>query len=733
MAERSSVEGTVVQLVFQNEENGYTVLRLADDQGELLTVVGCIPCAAPGERLSAVGVWGNHPQHGPQFTAEEVERLLPEEEDEIESFLASGTIRGIGPATAEKLVRRFGRETLTVLAEEPEKLAQIQGITAKKAKEIAENFRARMGVRQLMEFLSRYSLPLSLSMRLYARYGAEALDRVRTDPYLLSGELCGVEFPLADEIALSLGFPGDGDRRVEAAVLFELRHNEGNGHVFLPREKLIAASSQLLESGPEAAERALDALIDRREVVQQRLANVDACYLARLYEAEMETAARLRLLLAAAPDRGRSVQEILAEVQRQQGITYAPLQAEAVRLAAREGVLLLTGGPGTGKTTAVRGILAVFDRMGLDTALLAPTGRAAKRMGELCGREAQTVHRAIGMSWNESTGAVTYAKNAQEPLAADAVIVDEMSMVDLALMRALLAALKPGTRLILVGDPDQLPAVGSGNVFADLIRSEQIPVVSLREVFRQAEQSAIIRSAHAVNTGECPDLTNGKGEFFFLSRRSGARAAETIVELCASRLPKNMGISPAEIQVLTPTRKGETGTWNLNRLLQAAVNPAAPGKGERAFGDFVFRLGDRVMQNRNNYDALWQKEDGTYGTGVFNGDVGQITEVEENGEFLTVRFDDRTVVYDAEMLRDLEPAYAMTVHKSQGSEYRAVICAALPAAPALMVRGVLYTAITRARELLILVGDDAVIRRMTENDRQQRRYSGLRWRLRNGE
>lgn len=732
MAERSMIEGTVVQVVFQNEENGYAVLRLADEQGELITVVGIIPCAAPGERLSASGVWENHPQHGEQFRAEETERLLPEEEDEIEQFLASGAVKGIGPATAEKIVQRFGRDSLYILSEEPEKLRCIKGVTAKKAQEMAESFRAQMGVRRLMEFLARHELPLTLSMQLYRRYGGEALDRVQDNPYILSGEDCGVDFARSDAIALGLGIPGDSACRVEAAVLFELQHNENNGHVFLPREKLITAASELIDMSRDLTEYALDVLVDHHMIVQRQVANVQGCYLYRLFEAETYVADKLRLLLEAAAEKGRDVRRIIRQVEAEQGITYAPQQAEAVELAAEKGVLLITGGPGTGKTTAVRGILAVYDRMGLETLLLAPTGRAAKRMGEVCGRDAQTVHRALGMSWNEQLNTTAFQKNENEPLEVDAVIVDEMSMVDLQLMRALLAALRPGTRLIMVGDSDQLPAVGAGNVFSDLIRSEQVAAVSLQEVFRQAEQSLIIRSAHAVNAGECPDLANKQGDFFFLSRRDTVRAADTIVELCALRLPKNMGIPTAEIQVLSPTRKGPAGTEELNRALQAALNPPAKDKGEKVFGDRTFRLGDRVMQTRNNYDAVWLRSDGGVGSGVFNGDVGHITEVDEHGEYLTVLFDDRSVIYDAEMLKDLELAYAITVHKSQGSEYRAVVFAASPAAPALMVRGVLYTAITRARELLVMVGDDAAVRRMTENDRQQRRYSGLKWRLKNG-
>ena len=392
-------------------------------------------------------------------------------------------------------------------------------------------------------------------------------------------------------------------------------------------------------------------------------------------------------------------------------------------------MLILTGGPGTGKTTTVRGIVALFQKMGLDIVLAAPTGRAAKRMSELTGMEAQTVHRLLGMTWNERTHQVTFQKTEKEPLEADAVIVDEMSMVDVSLFSALLRALRPGTRLVLVGDADQLPSVGAGNVFSDLIRSGRAETVFLREVFRQAETSAIIRNAHAVNLGQPPQLTNNQGDFFFLCRRDPERTVATVVELCQKRLPENMGIPADQIQVLTPTRKGPSGTMNLNRCLQETLNPKTPDKREILWGERLFREGDRIMQTRNDYDVVWEKEDGTVGTGMFNGDVGKITQIDPSGEWLSVDFDGRSALYGVEQLAELDLAYAQTVHKAQGSEYRAVVLAAMPAAQSLMVRGVLYTALTRARELLVVVGDDAAIRSMAANDRQQRRYSGLKWRL----
>ena len=730
MGERCTVEGAVQNIIFQNEENGYTVLSLVTDEGEVITVVGCIPCVGPGEGMTVTGTWVNHPTYGPQVTAELVERRMPEGEDEIVSYLASGIIKGIGPATAARLVERFGEDTLLVIEEEPERLTTIKGITSKKAMEISAAFRELTGLRRVMEFMARYDLPTTLAMQLYRVYGGEALPKLKENPYLLSTAQYGVDFSAMDEIALSMEFAADDPFRVEAAIEYELSYNLNNGHVFLPRQKLVAATAQLIDLPMDAVEIALDALLERKVVVQQHIANVDACYLRDYYEAEVFVAQKLTVLRRVEqPPLRRSVERAIADMEKRQGIAYAPAQRQAVLLAAEEGVLLLTGGPGTGKTTSVRAILDLYDKMGMDTLLLAPTGRAAQRLGEVCGREAQTIHRCLGMAYNELTGEVTFRKNASDPLEADAVIVDEVSMVDLQLMRALLNALRPGCRLVLVGDADQLPSVGAGNVLGDMLRSGAIPTVALREIFRQAQQSAIIRNAHAVNMGMSPKLESNQGDFFFLCRRTPDRLVQTVVELVQKRLPENMGIPGQYIQVLSPTRKGETGTIHLNRCLQAALNPAQRGKGQKVWGDTIFRSGDRVMQTKNNYDIIWEKDDGTVGTGIFNGDVGVIEDIDPSGELITIRFDERTCVYTADLLSQLELAYAITVHKAQGSEYRAVVLVSAPAAPSLMVRGVLYTAITRAREMLVLVGDDVVPGKMAENDRQQRRYSGLRRRL----
>ena len=733
MGERVTVEGSVDAVIFQNEENGYTVLLLrVDGEDEPITVVGCIPCAAAGEGMTVTGVWVNHPVHGPQLSAESVERRLPQEEEDIVSYLSSGILKGIGPATAQRLVERFGTDTLRVLEEEPERLKTIKGITAKKAVELSEAFRALTGLRQVMEFLARYDLPVYLAMAVQRTYGDNALQMLRDDPYILSRAQFGVDFAVADAIAISMGFGGDDPCRLRAAIEYELAHNAGNGHVFLPREKLLAATAQLVDVDTDMVETALDKLIDSFAVVEKPIANVRGCYLPRMYQAETFVAQRLLSMLRTPVEQLRQVDKTIDAIEKEQGVSYAPLQRQAVRMAAGGGVLLLTGGPGTGKTTSLRGIVALYRRMGLDVALLAPTGRAAKRLGEVTDCDAQTIHRALGMSYNEMTGQVAFKKNGSDPLEAHAVIVDEMSMVDLELMQALLEALRPGCRLVLVGDPDQLPSVGAGNVLGDLLRSTVVPTVSLTQVFRQAEQSAIIRNAHAVNLGQPPQLDSNQGDFFFLCRRSPDRLVQTVVELCRDRLPKNMNVPADQIQVLSPTRKGACGTAALNRALQAALNPPAAGKRQKQWGDVTFRVGDRVMQTKNNYDVLWEKDDGTAGSGIFNGDVGVIQDIDSSGELIVLRFDDRTATYTADLLSQLDMAYAITVHKSQGSEYPAVILVSAPAAPSLMVRGVLYTAITRARRMLIMVGDDAVPAKMAANDRQQRRYSGLRRRLKEG-
>ncbi len=722
------IEGTVASLIYQNPENGYAVLRVSTTEG-VVTAVGCMPGINPGEALILSGAWATHHAYGQQFKAAFVERRLPSGKDAIYSYLASGVIKNVGPAKARDIVEKFGDKTLEIIENEPEKLSQVRGITAKRAQEVSVAFRRQVGLRRLLEFLSLYGLKPLIAIKLFKIYGDEALLAVQDNPYIMTGEQFGADFLEADAMALSLGFECDCAERVESAVLFELSHNLDNGHTFLPYDKLVAATNQLIDVGHQAVTDALDALCESGIMVREAVAGVDACYLEYFHAAEQFVSRRL-LAMADDPVRDDAdVAGLVTAVECEYGITYARSQLQAVELAAKSRVMVLTGGPGTGKTTCVRGIIALFDKLGLKTLLCAPTGRAAKRMSELTCREAATIHRMLGAGIGEGDTLV-FEHDETNTLNADAVIIDETSMVDLSLMRSLLAAMKPGCRLVMVGDADQLPSVGPGNVFSDIIRSEAVGTIILKEIFRQANESGIVKNAHLINKGILPDLAEKSADFFFLRRASTDKSLETIIELCAERLPKNMGIEPSQIQVLSPTRKNQTGTENLNVRLQAALNPPSDGKKEKTFGDYIFREGDKVMQIRNNYDIIWKSTNGTYGgAGVFNGDIGQIKEIDFAHETLTIDYEDKLVTYLFEQMIELEPAYALTVHKSQGSEYRAVILAASSGAPQLLVRSVLYTAITRARELLIIVGDQGVIETMVGNDKRQRRFSGLRARL----
>ena len=728
--EQELIRGTVAAVLYQNQENGYSVIRFTTDQGVTITVVGTIPMCTPGEHLAVTGHWEDHTTHGPQFRAEFLERVMPSGAEAIETYLSSRAIKGIGPRTASRIVKLFGDQTFEIMEQHPERLAEVPGISPQKAKAIGQSFQKQFGMRKLLEFLLSNGLPGELAMPLYKAYGDLAMDALRDDPYLLTEDYFGAAFAAVDQFAVHQGIEAEDFRRVQAATVYTLRHNLGNGHTFLPAEKLCAATATMINVDPDVVRETLGDLNLAGKLVVDTLRDISVCYLPEYYEAETYVAQRMLELAATpqqVPDR---LEGTLRAVQQELGTEYASEQARAILTAARSSVMLLTGGPGTGKTTTVNGILGLFDRLGIKTVLAAPTGRAANRLKELCGREAATIHRLLETQFDPESGKLCFMHDESEPLKADAVVVDETSMVDILLMEALLRALKPQCRLILVGDPDQLPSVGAGNLFSDLIRSKKIPTVRLTEIFRQARESLIIMNAHAINGGQLPELTVKNKDFFFLQRRDMQRAVDTIVDLCVRRLPQNMGIPADQIQVLSPTRKNEAGTAALNLRLQAVLNPPAPGKQEHKRGKMLFRVGDRVMQIKNNYDIMWKKTEGFgVGTGVFNGDVGKITEIDPGQETMTVVFDDRQVEYTFDLLGQLELAYAMTVHKSQGSEYRAVILSVSQANPYLLTRSILYTAVTRARELLILVGDPGVVQQMVENNRQSRRYSGLKLRL----
>ncbi len=730
--QRELIRGSVAAVIYQNEENGYAVLRLQCEDGEEITVVGTIPETCAGERLLVTGKWRHHASYGRQFEAEFLERLMPETAPEILAYFASRALKGVGARTGERIVEAFGSRALDVIENEPERLAALPGISMRKAMEISENFRKQVGVRRLIEFLSLHRLPPELAMRLYRCYGEAALDAVRDDPYLLTGPYFGADFGTVDGFALELGVDGADERRVEAGILFELSHNLGNGHTFLPRDKLLHATMQLLDLDAETIGAGLTRLSKQDRMYLDTIGRLEVCYLPEFYEAERAVTERI-LRMAAAPVE-EDCSELVAGVEADKALTYAAQQREAIRTAGERRIMLLTGGPGTGKTTTLDAILDLFDRLGLKSQLAAPTGRAAKRLTELTGREASTIHRLLEAQFDSETGLMVFFHDEDNPLKLDAMIIDEASMVDLLLMQSLLRALPERCRLVLVGDPDQLPSVGAGNLFSDFIRSKRVPTVRLTEIFRQARESMIVMNAHAVNQGLLPELRTTDRDFFFLKRRTARSVVETVQDLCVRRLPEKMGIPPEEIQVLCPNRKHEVGTVNLNQQLQAVLNPPTHGKRERPRGGHILREGDRVMQIRNNYDILWKRSDGLgAGAGIFNGDLGVIQSIDFSEETVAVLFDgDRIAEYAFDQLSELEHSYAMTVHKSQGSEYRAVILTAWPGSPYLLTRGVLYTAITRARQLLIVVGDEAVIAAMTANDRQQRRYSGLKLRLERG-
>ncbi len=724
------LQGTIAAVVFQNYDNGYAVLRLSTGSDQTVTVVGTIPLPAVGERLMVTGKWSSHPSFGRQFEAEFLERLLPQTGGDILRYLSSRIIKGIGPVTAGRIVQHFGDQALLVMEREPERLTEVPGISRAKARAIGEEFRLRVGMRQLMEFFTLHQLPAELAVRAYKLYGESTVDMLYDDPYLLMEEGLDAPFGAVDRFAIELGISGDDRRRVQAGILFELTYNLSAGHAFLPQDKLIAATAQLLSVDTASVCAQVEHLLEGQRLFRCTLAGIAVLYLPHLYEAEDYCASRLLSAAGLRFPEPRNLSALMRSVAKESGLSYSPQQESAIREAASAGILLITGGPGTGKTTILKGILSLLGQMQLRCVLAAPTGRAAKRLTEVTGEEASTIHRLLEASIDPNTGNMVFLKDESDPLRADVVIVDEMSMVDVLLLSSLLRAVPPGKRLIFVGDPDQLPPVGPGFPFGDMLRSETLPTVRLTEIFRQAQESLIVMNAHRVNRGELPELHNRKSDFFFLPCRTEEELRQTVSGLCTTRLPQNMGIPAEQIQVLSPTRKGGAGTASLNGLLQNALNPSAPTKKERSWGDFSFREGDRVMQIRNNYDILWKKQDGSgVGTGIFNGDIGTVTAIDPQTETLTVCFDDRLAAYDFTQLGELEPAYAVTVHKSQGSEYRAVILAAWNGSPYLLSRSVLYTAITRARELLIIAGREETIAAMTENAKKGRRYTGLKLRL----
>ncbi len=730
MTEEVVISGVIESVIFRNDDNGYAVLKLRMEDGGETVAVGCVPFAGIGEYIEASGMWITHSAYGEQFKISAFTRALPNTADMILEYLSSGIIKGIGRKTAEKIVETFGEESLYIIERYPKRLCEISGITAKKAEQIGLQFDLQNAMMLLMEFANENNLEPETAVALLHTYGKKALDIVHHNPYVLTGVEIGVPFFKADELAINMGFEGNARERLEAAVIYELRYNAESGHSFIPRKKLQEITARLINIDASDIDETIDSLIRNGEITEDNVCDIPACYLSALYDAETYVAKKLSLIYLKNYVSDFGCEEIVSKAEEKSGVVFEPLQRKAIEMAVNNSILLLTGGPGTGKTTVIKGILSACEMLNLKVVLAAPTGRAAKRMTEFCGMEAKTIHRLLEISYNEAGREPFFTKDENDPLDADVVIVDEMSMVDVVLFSAMLKALPKKCKLILVGDADQLPSVGAGNVFKDMLNSEKFPTVSLDKIFRQAAESDIIVGAHAVNCGELPDFKKKDNDLFFMSRASEDELIKTVLELCKTRLPKNMDIPSSQIQVLSVSRKNRTGTVELNKYLQNALNPPEEGKDEKKIGDRVFRVGDRVMQIKNNYTLNWYSMyGGEVGCGVFNGDIGEVVSVDEIDETLSVNFDSKLVHYSFSMLNELELAYAMTVHKSQGSEFRAVVLVASKCAPALLHRNILYTAMTRARELLIIIGDLDVVRYMVENNKQRKRYSALKARI----
>ena len=721
---------TVNAVIYSNEENGYAVLSVTDTDGEKQTITGTLPFAWAGESMTAYGRWNMHGSYGRQFAVESAERGDPVDKRRIFSFLASGAVKGIGPVLAGQIVETFGENALQILEEQPEKLSRIKGISLEKARKLSAEYGRQAKLKKLVLFLSTCGIEPEYAIRLHHICGEDALEQLQENPYLLTGDGIGAPFGTADRLAERIGIEEKDPNRIRAGFRFELQYNERNGHCFIPAEKLLAAVAELLQLEPDEVSPILHDMTDDQTLARETIAGQDACYLPDMYRAECDTAERIARLVRQPVSKVRNLEKMVEEIESEQGICFAEQQRDILREAAENRILAVTGGPGTGKTTSLRGVLSLFDRMGLKTLLTAPTGRAARRMVEMTGHDAATIHRLLGARMSDTGMQVVFSKNHDEPLSCDALIVDECSMVDIRLMAALLDALPVRARLILVGDASQLPSVGPGDVFSAVLRSEAVPAVRLTEIFRQQDGSRIVRNAHMINLGRHPDFAENTGDFFRLRRLQAPAAAETVVELFSVRLPQKMQIPPEDIQVLSPSRKGTCGTVELNRLLQEKLNPPAPEKPEKLSGSTVFRVGDRLIQTRNDYDVYWETAEGDNGLGVFNGETGTLTEISTEERTLTVDFDGRRAKYDFESLSDLEHAWALTVHKAQGCEYRAVILALADAPRPLQTRTVLYTAVSRARDLLILVGSEQMAFQMIDNEATTHRFNALRIRIR---
>lgn len=723
--------GTVEDVSYYNEATGFCVAEVNTGE-EGVTVVGELGALAVGAEVECRGVWVMHPSFGRQFKAQTAVQTMPADVGGILKFLSSGIIRGIREATATKIVEKFGTQTFDVLENDPARLATIKGISSAKAREICTSFKAQFSAREMLTGLTNLGLSQSEAIKTYNLLKDDALDVLCANPYSLIGAQTGITFDKAEEIADNLIEKPPFEYRAIAGVCYVLHHNLGNGHTCIPREKMINPASQLLGCDDDNVEIAIDNAIEQRAVVQRKVNGRDFLFLPEIYHAERGIADRFRIMVEYPPAENEIHQSEIYAFEKSSAITFDDKQREAIEYAVSKGMLILTGGPGTGKTTTVKGIIQLMKNRGLKVCLAAPTGRAAQRMEELTGYEASTIHRLLEVEFKESDASQSFVHNLKNPLDCDAVIVDELSMVDVNLFAALLDALPLHCRLIMVGDQDQLPPVGAGNVLRDMIDSGVIPVVVLDKVFRQAMKSRIITNAHRVVKGEMPEFDNSaESDFFLLRENSRYLAPRKILDLVTKRLPAGYGLDPMnDIQVLCPSRKGEVGTQNINAILQEALNPPSKEKHEIRYKGYTLREGDRVMQIKNNYDVPWFKI-GENGTGVFNGDIGVLTRIDKANDVINVRFDDKEAMYSIENVKELELAYAMTVHKSQGSEFAAVVMPVLAVPERLAYRNLFYTALTRAKSLLVLVGNEQGIQQMVNNDKKSRRYSALKYFIEN--
>ena len=725
-----TIRGYVDHIIYRNTENGYTVLVLICDEDEI-TCVGIFSDIVEGENIEAKGEYTDHPTYGRQFKVHSFEEKAPEDEIAIERYLGSGAIKGIGVALAARIVRRFKKDTFRIIEDEPERLAEIKGISERKAMEIADQVNQKKDLRQAMIFLQQYGIHTTLAVKIYNTYGQQIYGILKENPYQLAEDIDGVGFKTADEIANRVGIRTDSDFRIRSGILYTLLQATSEGHTYLPMEELTMRTSQLLEVDAEHIEKHyMNLAIDRKLIMRQKEEQTQI-YASSFYHMEANTAAMLKQLDVSYDVSDAEIERRIKRIEKQTDIELDEQQVCAVKEAVRNGLLIITGGPGTGKTTTINTIIRYFEMEGLDIFLGAPTGRAAKRMSETTGFEARTIHRMLEVNGGvEGTGG--FERNEKNPLETDVIIIDEMSMVDITLMYALLKAVLAGTRLILVGDVNQLPSVGPGSVLKDIIESNQFHTVKLNKIFRQASTSDIIVNAHKINNGEEVVLDNKSMDFFFLKRYEADKVIQVTLQLIKQKLPKFVDATEYDIQVLTPTRKGLLGVERLNGILQMYLNPESPSKREKEYGGTIFREGDKVMQIKNNYQLEWEIRSKfglciDKGTGVFNGDTGIIEEINFFAETLTVSFDEgRMVEYPFKLLEELELAYAITIHKSQGSEYPAVVIPLFQGPRMLMNRNLLYTAVTRAKKCVTIVGDDEVFYTMINNTSQLKRYSGLK-------